>query len=275
MLPQCAGGAYAPAMATPPPRPDDYDPSAFPPFAVTVDVVVMTVSDDELQVALIERGGEPYRGMWALPGGFKRPDETLEAAAVRELREEAGAAGPGVALAQFGAYGDPGRDPRMDVVTIGFSAAVEEPLPLAAGTDARTARWTPVADVLEGRLPLAFDHARIVADAHARLADDLERTDAVLALVGREFTVSRLRRAYEAVWRLELPPSARAGFALDRRNFRRQLDAPPGPFLTETGRSTADLPDTSLPGRPAAFHRPTAAWREASPVRRPKVLRGR
>jgi hypothetical protein len=77
------------------------------------------------------------------------------------------------------------------------------------------------------------------------------------------------------VWRLELPARERAGFTLDKRNFRRQLDAPPGPFLTDTGRSTSDVPDSSMPGRPAAFHRPTRAWREASPVRRPKVLRGR
>jgi 8-oxo-dGTP diphosphatase len=252
-------------------RPDGYDPTQFPPFAVTVDVVLVTVIDDELHLALIERGNAPYLGMWALPGGFKRPDETLEEAAVRELGEEAGARGP--RLAQFGAYGDPGRDPRMDVVTVGFAAAVAEPVPLTAGTDARRAAWTPVADVLDGRIELAFDHARIVADARARLADDLERTDAVLALVGREFTVSRLRRAYEAVWRLDLPPRERAGFALDRRNFRRQLDAPPGPFLTETGRSTSDIPDSSLPGRPAAFHRATRAWRETSPVKRPRSLR--
>jgi 8-oxo-dGTP diphosphatase len=161
----------------------------------------------------------------------------------------------------------------MDVVTVGFTACVPEPITLTADTDASRARWTSVADVIDGRLPLAFDHTRIVTDARARLADDLERTDAVLALVEREFTMSQLRRAYEAVWRLDLPPRERAGFALDRRNFRRQLEAPPGPFLTETGRSTSDIPDSSMPGRPAAFHRATRAWREASPVRRPKQLR--
>jgi len=254
-------------------RHDGYDPSQFPPFAVTVDVVLSTIIDDELHLVLIERGNEPFLGMWALPGGFKRTDETLEEAAVRELGEEAGARGPH--LSQFGAYGDPGRDPRMDVVTVGFAAAVPEPVALTAGTDARRAEWFPLADVIDGRMELAFDHARIVTDAHRRLADDLERTDAVLSLVGTEFTVSRLRRAYEAVWRLELPRRERAGFALDKRNFRRQLDASPGPFLTDTGRSTSDVPDSSMPGRPAAFHRATRAWREASPVRRPKVLRGR
>ena len=259
-----------PAAKTPPP--DGYDPSAFPPFAVTADVVLLTLIDDALHLALIERGAEPHLGMLALPGGFKRPDETLEAAATRELGEEAGA--HGVALTQFGAYGDPGRDPRMDVVTVGFTACIPAPVRLRADTDAAAAGWYPVEDVLDGRIALAFDHARIVRDAHARLCDDLERTDAVLALVGEEFTMSRLRRAYEAVWRLALPRGqARAEFGLDKRNFRRQLEADPGPFLVETGRSTSDLPDSSLPGRPATFHRASPAWREASPVRRPRVLR--
>jgi len=246
-----------------------YDPSAFPPFAVTVDVVVLAVIDDVLSVALVRRGGEPFVGWWALPGGFKRPQETLDEAADRELAEEAGMATP--RLAQFGTYGDPGRDPRMDVVTVGYYAALPGPVELRAGSDADDVRWADVADVLDGSLPLAFDHARIVADARTRLADDLERSDAVLALLPDEFTLSRMRRAYEAVWRLDLPPGAeRDGFALDRRNFRRQLTNAPGPFVEVTGRSTSDEPDSSLPGRPAAFHRATAAWRETTPVRRPR-----
>jgi 8-oxo-dGTP diphosphatase len=252
--------------------PEGYDPSGYPPFAVTVDVVVLAVVDDELQLALIRRGEDPHRGSWALPGGFKRPDETLDAAAARELAEEADLTTP--RLAQFGAYGDPGRDPRMDVVTIGYYASVPTTAPLRAGTDADAARWTPVADVLDGRLPLAFDHTLIVRDAHARLSDDLGRTDAVLSLLPDEFTMSQLRRTYEAVWRLDLPPGPeRDAFTLDRRNFRRQLTAPPGPFLVETGRTTSDVHDSSLPGRPAAYHRATAAWQEASPVPRPRAQR--
>jgi 8-oxo-dGTP diphosphatase len=251
-----------------------YDPSAFPPFAVTVDVVVFAVVGRTLEVALIRRGGEPFRGAWALPGGFKLPSETLDAAAARELAEEADLVAP--RLAQFGAYGDPGRDPRMDVVTVGYYAAIPDAVALRAGTDADGARWAPVADVLDGTLPLAFDHAHIVADARARLADDLDHTDAVLALVPAEFTVSRLRHTYEAVWRLDHPRgAAREAFGLDKRNFRRQLDAAPGPFLAETGRTTSDMPDSSLPGRPAAFHRATSAWREAAPVRRVRTKGGR
>jgi 8-oxo-dGTP diphosphatase len=254
----------------PTPRPPSgYDPGDFPPFAVTVDVVVLSVIDDALAVALVRRGGDPYRGSWALPGGFKRPDETLDEAADRELAEEAGMTTP--RLAQFGSYGDPGRDPRMDVVTVGYYAALPSAVELRAGSDADAARWAAVADVIDGTLPLAFDHTRIVADARTRLAGDLERDDTVLALLPEEFTLSRLRRTYEAVWRLDLPVGPeRDAFALDRRNFRRQLTNAPGPFVSPTGRSTADDPDTSLPGRPAAFHRATAAWSEAVPVRRPR-----
>jgi len=249
--------------------PDGYDPSAFPPFAVTVDVAVLAVVDDVLQVALVRRGGAPYTGWWALPGGFKRPDETLDEAADRELAEEAGMSTP--RLAQFGTYGDPGRDPRMDVVTVGYYAALPGAVELRAGTDAAAVRWADVADVLDGSLPLAFDHVRILTDARTRLADDLERSDAVLALLPEEFTLSQLRRTYEAVWRLDLPRGPeRDAFALDRRNFRRQVTNAPGPFVVATGRSTADEPDSTMPGRPAAFHRATAAWQDATPVRRPR-----
>jgi 8-oxo-dGTP diphosphatase len=268
--------------------PADYDPRAFPPFAVTVDLVVLTVVDDALEVALVRRAGPPFQGWWALPGGFKRPDETLEAAAARELGEEAGARVP--RLAQLGAYGDPGRDPRMDVVTVAFTATVPEPIRLRAGTDASDARWAPVAAVLDGTLPLAFDHARIVAEARARLADDLERTDAVLSLVPDAFTLTQLRRAYEAVWRLELAPGPeRDGFALDRRNLRRALTEGPVAHVEPTGARTSDVTDTtwsvadevtvseasqgprsSRRGRPASLHRPTDAWRDGSPVRRPR-----
>src|SRR5215831_3013190 len=89
--------------------PADYDPRRFPAFAVTVDVVVLTISDGLLHVLLVCRGEPPFEGMWAVPGGFKRPTETLDEAAKRELAEETGVDAESV-LSQFGAYGDPGRD---------------------------------------------------------------------------------------------------------------------------------------------------------------------
>ena len=115
--------------------PKAYDPSAFPAFAVTVDVVILTMSERTLQVLLVRRGEAPYEGMWAIPGGFKRPAETLDEAALRELAEETGmeiASQP----TQFGAYGDPGRDPRMNVVTVAYLAVVRDVGAVVGGTDA-------------------------------------------------------------------------------------------------------------------------------------------
>src|SRR3979490_244360 len=94
-----------------------YDPSRYPAFAVTVDVVILTMSDGRLHVLMVRRGGPPFEGMWAIPGGFKRPTETLDQAAKRELAAETGVDSASL-LTQFGAYGDPGRDPRMSVVTV-------------------------------------------------------------------------------------------------------------------------------------------------------------
>jgi 8-oxo-dGTP diphosphatase len=115
--------------------PKGYDGREYPQFAVTVDVVILTIVGDELHVLLVRRGDNPYRGMWALPGGFKRPDETLEEAAARELREETSVEAA-AHLSQFGAYGDPGRDPRTNVVSVGFLAVLRDVGALAAGSDA-------------------------------------------------------------------------------------------------------------------------------------------
>src|SRR5215213_7929797 len=130
--------------------PVDYDPSQFPAFAVTVDVVVVTMSEGRLHVLLVRRGVAPFEGMWAIPGGFKRPTETLDEAAKRELVEETGVDAASL-LTQFGAYGDPGRDPRMNVVTVAYLAVLRDVGAVVAGTDAAEAKLVPMADVLDGR----------------------------------------------------------------------------------------------------------------------------
>src|SRR5947208_6157589 len=140
--------------------PAGYDPAQFPAFAVTVDVLILTMSEGMLHVLLVCRGEAPFEGMWAIPGGFKRPNETLDEAAKRELAEETGVDGASL-LTQFGAYGDPERDPRMNVVTIAYLAVLREVGEVVAGTDAAEAGLIPVSEALNGKLELAFDHAQI------------------------------------------------------------------------------------------------------------------
>ncbi len=238
--------------ASPPRRPDGYDPRAYPAFAVTVDIVVLTLRDGILQVLLVQRGEDPFRGGWALPGGFKRPDETLDQAAVRELTEETGvAAAP--RLRQLGAYGDPGRDPRMDVVTVAYLAVVPRVPPPVAGTDASAAALAPVAEVFDGRRELAFDHARIARDAVDRIRLELDVSGLAIGFLGSTFTLAELRTVYEAVW----------GVRLDAANFRRSVvDAG---WLVPTGHRSAPGP---VGGRPAERFRPGDAWLTGSPIHR-------
>jgi 8-oxo-dGTP diphosphatase len=232
--------------------PPGYDPRAYPAFAVTVDVVILTLRDGLLQVLLVQRGEEPFKGRWAIPGGFKRPTETLDEAAGRELAEETGVEAARL-LHQFGAYGDPGRDPRMNVVTVGYLAVLHDlPCPVA-GTDASVAAFVPVSEVLEGRRELAFDHETIVRDAVDRVRLELDVSGLATAFVGDTFTLAELRNVYEAVW----------GVHLDAANFRRSVTD--DGWIVPTGRRTHPGPSG---GRPAELYRAGAAWRSGGPIHR-------
>jgi 8-oxo-dGTP diphosphatase len=233
--------------------PAGYDPSQFPPFAVTVDVVILTMSGGLLSVVLVCRGEEPFEGLWAIPGGFKRPSETLDEAATRELAEETGVDAARL-LTQFGAYGDPGRDPRMSVVTVAYLAVVRDVGAIVAGTDAAAAALLPVSDVLSGKIELAFDHQRIVRDAIERVRVELELTGIATAFVGTTFTLAELRAVYEAVW----------GVQLDAANFRRSVVAEDG-WVIPTGRRAQPGP---AGGRPAELYRAGRAWRHGGPIHR-------
>lgn len=143
-------------------------------FAVTVDVVLLTVVEGWLEVVLIRRGSPPHEGAWALPGGFVEPDEDLADAAARELLEETGIDMEPGGLQQVGAYGHPDRDPRMRVVTVAYGAVVARLAQAPrGGDDAAHARLVPMAEVQGGRVTLAFDHRQIVEDAVSRLWSDL------------------------------------------------------------------------------------------------------
>lgn len=187
---------------------------------------------------LVERGQEPYAGRWALPGGFLLPDESAETAARRELAEETGLADvTGLHLEQLRTYSEPGRDPRMRVVSVAFAALLPDPPEPHAGTDAAEARWMPY-DEARG---LAFDHDRILADARTRVGGRLEYTCLATAFCPPEFTLGELQQVYETVW----------GAPLDRPNFRRKVLATPG--FVEPVPGAARL--TGGRGKPAALYR--------------------
>lgn len=233
--------------------PPGYDASKFPAFAVTVDVVILTMAEGVLHVLLVRRGEDPFAGMWAIPGGFKRPEETLDEAARRELSEETGVDVPSL-LTQFGAYGDPGRDPRTNVVTVGYLAVLRDVGAIAAGTDAADAALVPASDILEERMELAFDHLQIVRDAVERVRVELEVSGIATAFVGTTFTMAELRAVYEAIW----------GVQLDAANFRRSLVGEDG-WVIPTGRTARP---GSAGGRPAELYRAGRAWNHGAPIQR-------
>ena len=233
-----------------------YDPSEFPSFAVTVDIVVLTMAKGQLHVLLVQRGIDPFEGMWAIPGGFKRPDETLDEAAQRELNEETGIDSETL-LWQFRAYGDPGRDPRMNIVTVAYVAVIQDIGTPAASTDAAAAALIPVEEALSERVPLAFDHATILRDAVERVRTDLELTGTATAFLPPTFTLAELRSVYEAVWNVQL----------DAANFRKRVLAEDG-WVLPTGRRARP---GAAGGKPAELYRAGRRWKDGSPVRRRKA----
>ena len=193
----------------------EYDPRAFPPVAVTVDIVIFTIREKVLQVLLIERGVEPFLGRWALPGGFLKPDEDLDAAATRELAEETGVISEADYLEQFGAYSSPGRDPRMRVVTVAYWAICSDLPDLVGGGDAADALLVPVSMIEQGEVELAFDHYEIVRDAVKCAISRLESPLIAAKFCPPQFTISELRKVYEAVWNR----------SIDQGNFQRKVRA--------------------------------------------------
>ncbi|MGE7391384.1 NUDIX hydrolase [Streptomyces sp. NPDC004126] len=240
----------------PPGAPVNYDPYAFEPFAVTVDLAVLTVRGGTLHVLLIRRGQEPYAGAWALPGGFVLPRESAETAARRELAEETGlppALVTALHLEQLRTYSEPDRDPRMRVVSVAFTALVPDmPEPAAeGGGDADRARWMPVGEAAE----LAFDHGLILADARQRVGSKLEYTCLATAFCPPEFTLGELQAVYETVW----------DTSLDRPNFRRKVLATPGFVQAVPGAARL----TGGRGKPAALYRAGPATALHPPLLRP------
>jgi 8-oxo-dGTP diphosphatase len=176
--------------------------------ALTVDVVIYTIKEGDLKVLLIQRNTEPFREMWAIPGGFVIKGETLEIAAKRELFEETGV--KDIYLEQLYSFGDPGRDPRGWVVTVSYFALISsDNLKITANTDARDVKWFSAY-----KLPkLAFDHDKILHLALNRLRAKLEYTNVGFQLLPKRFTLTELQRTYEIIYDKEL----------DKRNFRKKI----------------------------------------------------
>ena len=224
----------------------------YPPFAVTVDLVVLTVRDGAFKVLTVKRREAPFKGRWALPGGFVRPQENLEQAAQRELAEEAGLKPGEVHLEQLATYGEPDRDPRMRTVTVAYLAlAPDLPAPEPGG-DALAAAWRSVDQLRQSKTPLAFDHHTILRDGVERARAKLEYTPLAASFCASVFTVADLRRVYEIVW----------GTRLDPRNFHRKVTGTPQ-FLVPVKRTRTEV------GRPAELYRTGKARLLHPPMLRP------
>ena len=204
---------------------------------VTTDIVVFTLRDHQLKLLLVRRSGEPHRGGWALPGGRVGINESLDAAAARELEEETGVST--VYLEQLYTFGRPDRDPRERLISVAYYALIpSDRIQLRAATDAEAVGWFAVAELPE----LAFDHAEIVDTAHERLAAKLEYSTIAFQFMPAEFTLSELQTVYETI----------LGQRLDKRNFRKRVQSLQR--LEHTGRLRRD-----------GAHRPAKLYRVKDP----------
>ncbi|MEM9928723.1 MAG: NUDIX domain-containing protein [Bacteroidota bacterium] len=182
----------------------------YPRPSVTVDIVVYGYDGaGQLKLLLIERGSEPYKGHWALPGGFVDMEETLEAAAFRELEEETGV--KDLFLEQLFTFGAPGRDPRGRVISVAYFALVNlQDHPAVAASDAARAEWFALDELPD----LAFDHSEIIKTANSRLSNKVRYQPIGFELLPSEFTLGQLQQLYETVLNVK-------GF--NKRNFRTRI----------------------------------------------------
>jgi len=205
-----------------------YAPKEYPSIAYTADIVIFTIVNGRLSLLLVKRGGHPYKDCWALPGGFVNFDESSEDAASRELEEETGLGISSSFLEQLKTYSTPNRDPRMRVVSTAYIAFIpyEELGNPEAGDDASDAHYFAIEDLFsdDENIELAFDHETIIRDGLERAQSKLEYTPLATQFLPETFTLSDLRRVYEAVW----------GTQLHVGNFRRKVLNTPD-FVTPLG----------------------------------------
>lgn len=245
-----------------------YDPEAYPGVSLTSDIILFTIKNGQLSVLLVERGDYPYKGAWALPGGFVNPSESAFEAAQRELLEETNMSTLPGHLEELRTYSTPGRDPRMRVISVAHVALMPVSETPIAGDDAAKARFWAIDDLnLDGTDPdsdapvLAFDHTQIIQDALERVRAKIEYSPIATAFCDSTFTLSELRRVYETVW----------GVSLHASNFRRKI-VKAKDFLVAAD-SEAKTPGKA--GRPAKLYRKGEATLLHPAMLRPGVDGGR
>lgn len=223
-----------------------YNPADFPPFAVTVDLVVLTVRPSGMDVLLVQRDEAPFKSAWALPGGFVGPEQDLLTASQFKLADKSGIDIDRAHLEQLATFGAPDRDPRMRVVSVAHLAMVPEPGELRV----TNAAWHPVREL--SHLKLAFDHRAILSCGIERARAKLEYTTLATSFCGERFTIVELRAVYEAVWGSELDPA----------NFHRKVIASSG-FVQPTGATISEGR-----GRPAQVYQKGPASNLHPPIAR-------
>ena len=177
---------------------------------VTTDVVIFTIKDDQLKVLLVKRAHEPFKGKWALPGGYIRISETLDDAALRILKEKTNV--QNIYLEQLYTFGDPLRHPNSRVITCAYFALIRSDdivLSFEENTEITEVKWHPVHN-----LPaLAFDHKEIIEYSLKRTRERLEFCPIAFQLLPQKFTLTELQKAYEMILMKKL----------DKRNFRKKF----------------------------------------------------
>lgn len=171
------------------------------------DVVIFGIEDNKLTVLLVKRRNDPFKGMWALPGGFIGRNEDVVDAAKRELKEETGVSG--IYLEQLYTFGEPKRDPRGRVLSVAYFALLSVKRGVKAGDDARDANFFPVSSLP----PPAFDHKKIISYAVTRLRNKIQYTNAVSSMLPEEFSLGEIQKIYEIIWNKKV----------DKRNFRKKI----------------------------------------------------
>lgn len=213
-----------------------YNKNEYEKTSVAVDLLVFTVKDDRLKIVLVRRSEHPFKDMLSLPGVFVGINETLDEAAARGAREEAGLAD--IYFEQLYTWGDIDRDPRMRIISVSYlSLTPSEKLTLSAGSRTSSAELYDVEELLASDEELAFDHRKIIEYGRERIRNKTEYSRIAFEFLPKEFTLPQLQRVYEIL----------LGKPLYKANFRRRV----APLIDETERMTS-----------GDAHRPSRIYRE-------------